>query len=187
MQAFARPDGAERTMAYSADARVWAPRPREPQPVPKKKAKSVAKPKEEKRGDSPKDDSPKKRRRRPATTEPDEKDENCEVVNVKPKDSELDAMEDDDQDEKAPHPQAESDEPRVADKQEDEETKEKAKGVVLRKLMTRQSKKGPMLCLVKRHLIPQWTEQHLRRSLARGLLMTHMLKPLMGLPQMRRS
>ena len=48
----------------------------------------------------------------PATTEPDEKDENREVVNVKPKDSELDAMEDDDQGERAPHPQAEGDEPR---------------------------------------------------------------------------
>ena len=126
MQAFARPDGAERTMAYSADARVWVTRPREAQPVPKKKAKSAAKPKEEK-----KDDSPKKRRRRPATTEPDEKDENREVVNVKPKDSELDAEENDDQGEKAPHPPAEGDEPRVADKQEG--TKEKAQVVVLKK------------------------------------------------------
>ena len=30
MQAFARPDGAERTMAYDADARGWVRRPREP-------------------------------------------------------------------------------------------------------------------------------------------------------------
>ena len=126
MQAFARPDGAERTMVYSADARGWVPRQREPQPVPKKTAKSAAKPKEEK-----KEDSPKKRRRRPATTEPDEKDENREVVNVKPKDSELDAEENDDQGEKAPHPPAEGDEPRVAEKQE--KTKEMAQVVVLKK------------------------------------------------------
>ena len=125
MQAFARPDGAERTMAYNADARGWVPRPREPQPVPKKKVKPAAKPKEEK-----KDDSPKKRRRRPATTETGEKDENREVVNVKPKDSEPDAMEEDDQGEKTLHSQAEGDEPRVADKHR--ETKEKAKGVVLK-------------------------------------------------------
>ena len=52
-----------------------------------------------------------RRRRRPATTEPGEKDENREVVNVKPKDSDSDAAEDDDQGEKAPHPQAEGDEP----------------------------------------------------------------------------
>ena len=95
MQAFARPDGAERTMAYSADARVWVPRHREPQPVPKKKVKPATKVKEEK-----KDDSPKKGRRRPTTTEPDEKDENREVVNVKTKDSDPDAMDEDDQGER---------------------------------------------------------------------------------------
>ena len=125
MQALARPDGAERALAYSADARVWVSRPREPQPVPKKKAKLVAKPKEEK-----KDDSSKKKRRRPTTTDLGEKDENCEVVNVKPKDSDPDAMDEDDQGEKAPHPEAEGEEPRVAGKQE--EAKEKTKGVVLK-------------------------------------------------------
>ena len=48
---------------------------------------------------------------------------------------------------------------------------EKAKGVVLKKADDPESKKRLMLCLVKRHLIPQWTEQHLRRLLARRLLM----------------
>ena len=126
MQAFARPDGAERTMAYSAGARVWVPRPGEPQPVPKKKAKAAAKSKEEK-----KDDSSKKKRRRPITTEPDKRDENREVVNVKPKDSDPDAEDEDDQGEKAPHPEAEGEEPRVADRQE--EAKEKTKSVVLKR------------------------------------------------------
>ena len=126
MQAFARPDGAERTMVYNADARGWVPRPREPQPTPKKKSKPTVQPKEEKKGDSSR-----KKRRRPAATEPGEKDENREVVNVKPKDSDSAAAEDDDQGEVTPHPQAEDDEPRVADKQE--RTKEKTKGVVLKK------------------------------------------------------
>ena len=90
MQAFARPDGAERTMAYNADARGWVPRPRKPQLAPKKKIKPAAKPKEEKKGDSSR-----KKRRRPAATEPGEKDENREVANVKPKDSDSDAAKDD--------------------------------------------------------------------------------------------
>ena len=129
MQAFARPDGAERAMAYNADARGWVPRPKEPQPAPEKKkskAAAKAKTKEEKKGDSSR-----KKRRRPDATEPGEKDENREVVNVKPKDSDSDAKQDDDQGEVSPHPQAEDDEPHVADKQE--RTKEKTKGVVLKK------------------------------------------------------
>ena len=52
-------------------------------------------------------------------------------MNVKPKDADMDVAEVDDPVEKAPHSQADVDEPRVAEQQE--ETKEKAKGVILKK------------------------------------------------------
>ena len=43
MQAYARPDGAERSMVYDAEAKTWNARPKEPQPVPKKKGKASSK------------------------------------------------------------------------------------------------------------------------------------------------
>ena len=43
MRAYARPDGAERSMVYDVETRTWKARPREPQPAPKKKAKAKAK------------------------------------------------------------------------------------------------------------------------------------------------
>ena len=134
MQAFARPDGTERTMAYKADTRMWVPRPREPQPAPKKAAKAKAKPvklvkpvkpvKSEK--DAEKEPSAKRRKRRSAV-----KDENREVVNVKKEASDSDAKEEEGHEEKAPYPEAEDVKPRVADVPK--EAKEKTKGVVLKR------------------------------------------------------
>ena len=131
MQAFARPDGTERTMAYKADTRMWVPRPREAQPAPKKKAKAKAKSvkpvkpvKTEK--DAEKEPSAKRRKRRSAV-----KDENREVVNVKKEASESDAKEEEGHEGKAPYPEAEEEKPRVADVTK--EAKEKPKGVVLRR------------------------------------------------------
>ena len=50
---------------------------------------------------------------------------------LRQKDSDPDAMDGDDQGEKAPHPEAEGEEPQVASRQE--EAKEKTKGVVLKR------------------------------------------------------
>ena len=121
----------KRTMAYKADSRMWVPRPREPQPAPKKMAKAKAKPakpvkpvKSEKDGE--KEPSLKRRKRRSAV-----KDENREVVNVKKEASDSDAKEEESHEVKASDPKAEEVKPRVADVPE--EAKEKAKGVVLKR------------------------------------------------------
>ena len=72
----------------------------------------------------------KRKRKRGATTSKDDKDENREVVNVKPKDLDLDVQEDDDQDAEEPPPKAASERPLAADVQET--PVEKPKGVVLK-------------------------------------------------------
>ena len=125
MQAFARPDGTERTMAYKADSRVWVPRSREPQPAPKKKVEAASKPAKPEK-DKEREPSVKRRRRRSAV-----KDENREVVNVKKEASDSDAKEEEGHKLKASDPKAEEVKPREADVPE--EAKEKAKGVVLKR------------------------------------------------------
>ena len=125
MQACARPDGAERSMVCGADGKTWSPRPREPQPTPKSKAKPKPKSKEKKE-----DETSKKKRRRPDTASKGEKDENREVVNVKPKDLEPNVQEEEDQDVEAPTPKTEGERPQVADVQEI--AVGKPKGVVLK-------------------------------------------------------
>ena len=130
MQAFARPMGTERTMVYKADTRMWIPRPREPQPAPKKKmskAKAKAKAKTKTKPTKPekeeKEPSAKRRKRRSNV-----KDENREIVNVKKEPSESDAEEEEGQEGKASESKAEEKGPRMADV-----SKEKSKGVVLRR------------------------------------------------------
>ena len=125
MQAFARPTGTERTMVYKADTRMWVPRPREPQPAPKKKgkAKAKAKTKPTRPEKEEKEPSTKRRKRRSVV-----KDENREIVNVKKEPSESDAEEEEGQEDKASESKADEQGPRVADT-----SKEKTKGVVLRR------------------------------------------------------
>ena len=92
MQAYARPDGAERSMIYDAESKTWNARPREPQPVPKKRAKG--KPPPVKKDKKKEEARPKRKRKHGSTTSKGAKDETREVVNVKPKDPELDVKED---------------------------------------------------------------------------------------------
>ena len=93
MQAYARPDGAERSMVYDAESKTWNARPRELQPVPKKKAKGKPLPK--RKAEKKEVARPKRKLKHGSTTSKGAKDENREAVNVKPKDSELDVEEDD--------------------------------------------------------------------------------------------
>ena len=131
MQAFARPEGTERTMTYKADTRMWVPRPREPQPAPKgvgkarAKTKAKAKPTKPKK-DAEKEPTAKRRKRRSAV-----KDENREVVNVKKEPSDSDVQDEEGHEEEASESKAEETGPRVADVLK--EAKERSKGVVLRR------------------------------------------------------
>ena len=73
-------------MIYHAESNTWVTRPKEPRPVPKKKAKKEKPPKKE----PPRKEQPKKevkskhKKKRTTTASKRVKDENKEVVNVKP-------------------------------------------------------------------------------------------------------
>ena len=71
----------QKDLWYYAESKTWNVRPKESQPVPKKKAKAKKPPKKEEKKEEVK---PRRKRKRGTTTSTKANDENREVVNVKP-------------------------------------------------------------------------------------------------------
>ena len=128
MQGFARPDRAERSMTYDAESKTWKARPKEPQPVPKKKAKAKKPPKKE---EKKKEVKSKHKKKHGTTPSKRVKDENREVVREKPEEPEPEAEKDDAPKEKeVPSSKAESE--RALAARGEKASKETPKGVVLK-------------------------------------------------------
>ena len=191
MQAYARPDGAERSMVYDAESKTWNARPSEPQPVPKKKAKGKPPPKKK---DEKEEAKPKRKRKHGSTTSKGAKDESREVVTVKPKDSELDVKEDDAPVAEETPPKAESERAPAAGIEET--PVEQTKGVILKSASDPAVKEKADALLGEKTAgekepHPQAARRavlHLKRLQRRSLMMIHMLRPHMGIhPMMMRS